>query len=329
MAMNAAAVYDLHCLSDGDDNVGDSSVGSCDAGGADVLPAPVGLIRAATAPVGSGAESPATTATPESSTLPSPDSPVVEDGSRSPRVVAAESTPSVTPGRLGNRLSRGSAGRYFCPIDITVKCHNCNEVGHMRAQCTAGRPTLPCFLCGLTTHKANRCPTTSDKAVAMFTTCWICGQAKHPYFRCSRADSVDANHARLHCYVCGAHGHMNCGKTAVAVQRRPSCSNCASTDHATQSCRRPDVTQSIHRSDLLGYDIRSVKQEDRRYSDRATVAKRHRTEPKMRKQTEPKRGKQTEPKQKAHVGGKFKRKRQQQQQQGSSSKTTSKKRRRE
>lgn len=51
-------------------------------------------------------------------------------------------------------------GRYFGSGNISVKCSNCGEVGHMQQQCTNASLPTPCHLCAGQDHDAGMVSTT-------------------------------------------------------------------------------------------------------------------------------------------------------------------------
>ena len=60
-----------------------------------------------------------------------------------------------------NTPLRSAGPRYFCPVDVTIKCFHCGEVGHRRDECTGEKKKSPCFLCGSLQHNAPECTVNS------------------------------------------------------------------------------------------------------------------------------------------------------------------------
>lgn len=52
---------------------------------------------------------------------------------------------------------KSQTGRYFAEPDITVRCHNCKEVGHYARNCQNARKLEACLLCGKEGHSSFDC----------------------------------------------------------------------------------------------------------------------------------------------------------------------------
>lgn len=72
-------------------------------------------------------------------------------------------------------------GRYFAETDITVRCHNCKEVGHYARDCQNERKRESCLLCGKEGHSSFDC---YEKL------CFRCNKTGHEIRDCLEKDIV-------------------------------------------------------------------------------------------------------------------------------------------
>ena len=148
--------------------------------------------------------------------------------------------------------------RYFTPTDITLRCYNCNGVGHYADNCVYDKIYKPCYICGVRNHQPWKCPNdlcykcnqsghksdicTNQRMNIIF--CILCGSVKHNYTQCT---GIDLNYKHdikyTTCYICGNKGHINCstnnGKTNNKYKHIKSvqyCANCAATGHSYLTC---------------------------------------------------------------------------------------------
>ncbi|ETV92574.1 hypothetical protein H310_13234, partial [Aphanomyces invadans] len=108
--------------------------------------------------------------------------------------------------------------RYFRK-DLTTKCFNCGEIGHMSNACVNSTVLRPCFMCGYRDHKANECPhllchrcnepgheaRNCPNGRYYLDFCGTCGAADHDSRECPPR-LRDAKLAR--CMVCFERGHL-------------------------------------------------------------------------------------------------------------------------
>lgn len=159
-----------------------------------------------------------------------------------------------TPPTRGWHVARRQSWRYFAPepaIDISIRCFQCNQVGHRRFDCMSEPVHPPCFVCGSLEHREG---VGCASAVNAASFCWICSNHHHDHRRCVRPHlkSSSASSRRLHCYVCGGIGHSNCGTAAIVAQLQPSCSNCSAAIHHSSECPQPRIEHFIRPADLAG-----------------------------------------------------------------------------
>lgn len=97
------------------------------------------------------------------------------------------------------RNSKGGDGSRYFFDDISIKCHNCGQVGHRMNDCSE-RPRPVCHLCAGRDHEAAACPN---------VTCFRCGDFGHHSRSCS---SRHRNAKPLICTQCGSvrHDAVNC-----------------------------------------------------------------------------------------------------------------------
>jgi len=161
--------------------------------------------------------------------------------------------------------------RYWLK-DISIKCFNCGEVGHMEFRCTNAEQTRPCNFCATTAHPPGPC--------LLSTVCFNCEIPGHGIRQCIHRRGMPK---RVICTLCCLHGHhiWNChpsrrirnqdltqfGKCLVCIKvghfscvenkwEKPCndniwCFNCGLQGHHGSQCKRPNVDtckQSDHLS---------------------------------------------------------------------------------
>ena len=55
------------------------------------------------------------------------------------------------------RLKKVKGQRYWEKENITIKCHNCKQFGHMARECPNETKRMACILCGKDTHESFDC----------------------------------------------------------------------------------------------------------------------------------------------------------------------------
>eukprot|EP01083_Nonionella_stella_P008014 23063_1 len=137
--------------------------------------------------------------------------------------------------------------------NITFKCYNCNEVGHIARNC-AYDPIQICFKCGESGHSGFYCPNSvcsfclkshpvhecdlfgPNKQALKF--CMRCGSKQHYLNQCNT--SLAHRLAKMQCFVCGQYGHLNC-KAKNGSKDKPKrvqlCSNCGDDGHTVYFCQ--------------------------------------------------------------------------------------------
>ncbi|XP_067672275.1 zinc finger CCHC domain-containing protein 7-like [Haliotis asinina] len=170
-------------------------------------------------------------------------------------------------GSLGGRFGgAGLGGRYYRPS--SVKCLNCNEVGHLSKDCPRPKKSQICIFCGYTGHFYRNCPQ---------SLCYNCNQPGHTARQC------EAPRQKLHwkCFRCDmfGHSHENCtdhwrqfhlttsvkqlcpsrGQSDVTNKRR-YCYNCGSRKHYGFECEKSRIdSHSMATYPLVArYDKRKV-----------------------------------------------------------------------
>lgn len=172
----------------------------------------------------------------------------------------------------GGRSSKSlRVRRYFDgEEDLSLKCFNCNEVGHLATNCPNSTVFKPCWLCGSIGHPSHRCTRdlcyrchrhghTSKECInkkEIITVCFWCGSTNHRHTECHSKSSVDLSAVR--CYVCGERGHLNCAAgtdssniivgSAMALLpiTRVSCSNCGQTGHDNTECTEERMEMNLN-----------------------------------------------------------------------------------
>ncbi len=119
--------------------------------------------------------------------------------------------------------------RYYIPNNITVKCYNCNEVGHISDTCPNNTVLIctrchenghlspdcdnfKCFRCNKRGHKRNFCTTPKEKIF----TCQACNQIGHKKIDClKKPPAIDLEYLTRNCtcFICGSNEHLLCNYT--------------------------------------------------------------------------------------------------------------------
>jgi len=129
--------------------------------------------------------------------------------------------------------NKGGQRRYYDPEDLSIKCFNCDGVGHMSFQCIEEKKERPCFLCGEMGHRKSDCP---------HDLCFNCQQSGHKSNECPSPKKYTT---RETCYRCGTLGHVvkDCDQEyrPNLHLRSPNlfCYNCGRKGHAGRDCREP------------------------------------------------------------------------------------------
>ena len=100
--------------------------------------------------------------------------------------------------------------------NIDIKCHRCQQMGHLKNQCLN---KVQCFQCKQPGHMSDMCPNL-DKA-----TCFLCGESGHFKNDCLKNTNKE---------VC-----FNCGLTSHFASKCPTikCHKCRKTGHISVNCK--------------------------------------------------------------------------------------------
>ena len=127
-----------------------------------------------------------------------------------------------------DRLQKVKGQRYWAQENITMKCHNCKQFGHMARECPNDTKRLNCILCGKDTHESFDCNEkmcfkcnkighqARDCNERDVVKCGKCNHVGHRENRCLKEwNSPNENKLRVYsCIECGKEGHIKCTKEA-------------------------------------------------------------------------------------------------------------------
>ena len=192
------------------------------------------------------------------------------------RVSIASSSSS--SGRKSMDLSSGLPGismkrkesRYW-DRDISTKCHQCGEVGHIAAKCPNEEKLRPCalcaqlghdmwscpmkcvcFNCGVPGHQSRDCP--HRRGLPKRIICTICFQNGHHRFDC-RERPWNAPSRDAICMQCGKKGHFMCSELRWFFGLKGStCFNCGGA-HPGERCRRANYETCVKNADVGRQEI--------------------------------------------------------------------------
>ncbi|KAL5018710.1 hypothetical protein ScPMuIL_004432 [Solemya velum] len=132
--------------------------------------------------------------------------------------------------------------RYHEPVAMTMRCYNCNEIGHMSHVCPKPQKNIICIHCGVTGHNWRDC---------LDVICYNCDRLGHIAKECV----LPRTNVNLKCHRCFMYGHyqqtcsdawrqfhMTTSLSLVRckVKRNPNmwCYNCARRGHFGYECNR-------------------------------------------------------------------------------------------
>ncbi|CAL4992417.1 unnamed protein product [Urochloa decumbens] len=154
--------------------------------------------------------------------------------------------------------------RYFDPGETLLDtCYNCNEEGHVAANCPMEKRKKPCFVCGLFGHNAKQCTQGQDCFICkkgghmakdcpdkhkrndhQSTLCLRCGEIGHDMFGCTNDYPAD-DIKQIRCYVCNQNGHLCCFDFSDNCPKQISCYNCAKSGHSGLGCAKQRRETSV------------------------------------------------------------------------------------
>lgn len=168
--------------------------------------------------------------------------------------LASASASSSRKGQGGRKDSR------YWDSDISTKCNNCGEVGHIAKNCPNEEKLKRCGLCAEVGHEMWSCP---QKAVCFNCgvpghvsrecnqrrglperrVCTICYRSGHHRFECQERP-WNAPYQDALCMQCGQQGHLMCTEMRWFFGLKgETCFNCGGKGHCGVNCRRPDVDE--------------------------------------------------------------------------------------
>ena len=161
-------------------------------------------------------------------------------------------------GRKSLDQSKKQQETRYWDRDISNKCNNCGEVGHVSRNCPNAEKLKPCALCAEVGHEMWSCPMKSvcfncglpghvvrdcnqRRGLPERRICTICYRSGHHRFDC-REWPWDAPSRDALCMQCGQRGHLMCNEMRWFFGLKGvSCFNCGEKGHQGIKCQRPDI----------------------------------------------------------------------------------------
>jgi cellular nucleic acid-binding protein len=194
------------------------------------------------------------------------------------RVIRVSVSSSSSSGRKSVDASSGLPGsnmkrketRYW-DRDISTKCHQCGEVGHIAVECPNEEKLRSCalcaqighemwscpmkcvcFNCGVPGHQSRDCP--HRRGLPNRIICTVCFQNGHHRFDCrERPWNIPSKDAM--CMQCGQKGHFMCTEMRWFFGLRGvTCFNCGG-NHLGERCRRANSETCSKNADVGRQEI--------------------------------------------------------------------------
>lgn len=194
------------------------------------------------------------------------------------RVIRVSISSSSSSGRKSLDASGGSGGgsmrrndtRYW-DRDISTKCHQCGEVGHIAINCPNEERLRACnlcaqlghdmwscpmkcvcFNCGVPGHQSRDCP--HRRRLPNRVVCTVCFQNGHHRFDCRERPWNSPSKEAL-CMQCGQKGHTMCSEMRWFFGLRGvTCFNCGG-NHLGETCRRANAEVCAKNADVARQEI--------------------------------------------------------------------------
>ncbi|KAL9180099.1 hypothetical protein ACHAXT_008069 [Thalassiosira profunda] len=179
---------------------------------------------------------------------------------------------SIADGKGRKSLDPSKESRYW-ERDISTKCNNCGEIGHIAKKCPNAERLKRCGLCAMPGHEMWGCPQKAvcfncgvpghvsrdcnqRRGIPERCVCTICYRSGHHRFECRERPWV---HPDAVCMQCGQKGHLMCSELRWFFGLKgETCFNCGSKDHRGINCRRPDVDACARNPEVGQHEINSV-----------------------------------------------------------------------